>query len=295
MTLADYRGLLPPPRAVPLTVRAAALTGGASLAGTVVFSAGMALFWFVAGLAGREVPFWFAGTLERAPARVIAVEPSRWTHGRAGAMKRYRYEYTTADGIVRRGVSYRTPTQRGSSYEVEFSPRLPSVSRLVGAQASPLGFVGVTTIAFPTAGFFLLRLGVRAGWRAIRLMRAGQLAVGWVSAVPSEAPRATGEPPPNKFNVRFTAAGGQKVTFLHEVRERHDEVGDEREEAVLYDPRDPATAMVADDLPGRPRVGPGGSWQGAGVRPVLVLILLMLALVAQAAWGFVILTDGWRE
>jgi hypothetical protein len=301
-----FQGLVRPPRAVSFSLRAATINGFAFKAGTLIFAAGMTLYFYLAlPLTWRETRFWFAGPLLPARATVISSEPTRWakSHGRGGftgsnSTSRYRYRFSDANGETREGVSYAdsgSPTASGKPIDIEFSPSRPWLNRIASrGRASPVEFVFNTAIAFPAVGLLLLIPAVREGRRAIRLLARGEVAAGRIVSLranPGGPPPKPGRQPTSiSVEVEFQTSNGQRVIVKRKLIERVDAIGDEAEEPVLYDPEHPKkTALLVDSLPVSPSVSPDGRWQSAGVRPLLVFALLMLTHLSYLYTAVVVL------
>jgi hypothetical protein len=80
------------------------------------------------------------------------------------------------------------------------------------------------------------------------------------------------------LEARHAPRGENPETFAASQSERQ-----KQERLVLYDPGDPATGVLLDDLPGRLSVGLGGVLEAGSLRPIWTLLLALLALVGTPA------------
>lgn len=293
------RQLASPPRPVPLSLRAAVMSGFKVKAGTIFVAAGVTLASYVCvPLTWRELVFSYAGPVVSTRATLLAAEPTRFKFTNSSSrfigstkVTRYRYRFRDASGTLHDGRSYRLGKAithdgpAGREIDVEYASSRPSFNRVIGGSPSPVPFV-FNTIDIPTALAFLLLIGgVRAGWRRTRLLQRGTLALARVVSRRvnnSDRPLKPGEEV-NAVDIKvtFMADSGQAVTVKERIVDRADKVGDEPEEPILYDPANPQTAMLLDGFPGKPTPGPDGQWQSVGMRAPIVVVLLLLV---HAGW-----------
>jgi hypothetical protein len=295
--------LAPPPRPVPLSLKAAMMTNGHVKYGTAMFVPAMIFFWWVAGDSLRDIPFVLAGSMTRANAAVLAAEDSGWRFGSRGGgsggtrIYRYRYRFADASGQSREGVAYTTGDRVGDrgSVEIEYSPRWPWLNRIIGGRASPTGLPALTSIFFAALSLMALGPGVRRGRRAIRLLSHGDIAAGLIRStrVKSDAPNNSGgrEPLAIEYDVEFVTSVGHRVVFRATADERLSEIRTGVEAPVIYDPRDEARAMLLTSLPRNPTTDQFGQWQSAGAGPLAVLLVVLLAHVAQLLFAIRILSE----
>ena len=308
MSLAT-RQIASPPRPVPLSLRAAAMSGFKVTAGTIFVAAGMTLVSYMGvPLTWRDLAFSFVGPVVSTRATLLAAEPTRFAFTRSSSrfvgsteVTRYRYRFKDASGTLRDGRSYRIGEAvtrdgpDGREIDIEYASSWPSLNRVAGGALSPVPLV-FNTIDIPIAlAFLLLFRGVRAGFRRVRLLRCGTVALGRVVSrrvnnsdrplKPSEQVNAV------DIEVAFTADGGQAVTLTERIVDRANEAGDQPEEPVLYDPANPHTAMLLDVCPGEPTPGADGQWQSPGPRGLIVVGLLLLVHASWIYTAYVLLAN----
>lgn len=107
-------------------------------------------------------------------------------------------------------------------------------------------------ILFPAIGLTMMAVGVRKGLRALRLLTHGIPAQGrFVGQTRTNV--QINDTPVMAMTFEFKTVDGRTarcVAKTHETRELRDDA----EEPLVYDPEDPANAVLLDELPGRPRI-----------------------------------------
>jgi hypothetical protein len=276
--------LAPPPRHVPLGLRARLTFGGLGVFAWIwlAFGSGMATVF----LREADLTSWFAfrGDLVRVEGQALGCEA---THASEGGSKgrrgtpiyanRYTFE---AGGSAHEGVSYATGSclEAGTPVEVEHLPARPELSRIAGMRRSTFGPAVALVAIFPLLGLALVALSLRLGRRQVRLLERGRLALG--TLVGKEETSTT----VNKRRVmklRFAIEGGAGTRHEVEVRTHRPEVlEDEPKERILFDPEDPASATAWDLLPGPPALDAMGQLEPPGALGTLLVLLPPAAAVA---------------
>lgn len=269
-----------PPRAVPLSLRAAMLGNFSFGFGSIFLTLGMIFFWIFAYPSLHECRFWFAGPLTPVRGTVLSAEETHFSEGgskhrRGSPVFRYRYRFSDAQGEVREGVSYSTLTRyrEGTPVEIEYDPDRSSVNRIIGARASPFGALTLFVLIFPGIGLPFVMMGVRDARRWNRLLVEGKVAAGRiVGRTPTNT--SINKQPVIDFEIEFATFGGSRVRFHHKTH-LTSALEDEVEEPVLYDPRRPEDAVLADGLPAQAVVGWHGQWESV---PSVGLVVQGIAL-----------------
>ena len=117
-----------------------------------------------------------------------------------------------------------------------------------GAFEWPMLFV----LIFPLVGLTMIAVGVKKGLRAMRLLTHGIPAQGRFVGQEATSVRIN-DAPVMAMTFEFKTVDGRTarcVAKTHETRR----LSDDAEEALVYDPEDPAVAVLLDELPGRPRI-----------------------------------------
>lgn len=276
-----HSALAQPPRHVPLSLLVLSLVNGASLFGWVFFGFGMIFFWAFAGNADLSA-ITFRGPHEIAEARVLSVEPTGASEG-GSRVQETRYEFSVAGRRVD-GRSYTlgaTP-QPGALVEVEYDADNPERSRIPGMRRALFGPWLILVAIFPLVGLAVIVPMTLAGIRRYRLLRNGVLTQGRLVSK-----KAT--------NMLVNRRRVYKLTFAFTTRDGRpgeavamtsmvEQLQDEKEEPLLYDPDDPRRAFLMDELPTRPEID-GGELQG---RPIPAFFAALIPLAAIAVHGYVL-------
>jgi len=198
-----------------------------------------------------------------------------------GTIVRYahRYRFTLPDGEEQTGISYgRRRVEPATSVTVEYARTLPFRSRIKGMWSGRVRSVVLPFMLLPGAvGLVLLVHGMRRGVGAIRLLAGGQAGLGTLhSKTLVVAPIKSYQRATYRLVFRFLALDG--LTYEASCRTEHPErLEDQQQEALVYDPRNPRHAVLLDDLPGSPTIGPDGAIAPASRGAVTVRLLLPVA------------------
>jgi len=257
-------GLLPPPRAVPASVCVRVLFGGSlNQFGWCVFFVGSVVAWWLFPI---DELIWQSvhaqGKLVSMPGVVLE---SAATGAEEGVTEVYwvTYAFTDREGVERRGCSYwnRRRLREGTAVTVEYPIGKPWVSKVQDMRRSQFGLLGGAVILlFPLSGLGISAKGMSKGFRAIRLLRGGQPTLASFVAK-WETGTEYNERKIYQMTFDFTDADGD----VHRTKFKSykpEELDDGSKKALLYDPDNPADAVLLDDLPETPAFDGSG-----GIRP----------------------------
>ena len=185
------------------------------------------------------------------------------------------YRFSAPDGSEVLGNSYSTGSGRepGTAVIVEYVDTDATLSRITGMRRSASGGMALIVVIFPVIGALIGLGSLLFRRRHLRLLRSGTLTTGTLrSSEPTNSEvngrtvmRLTFEFEPPEGGV-FQAVAKTHQTYRLE---------DEERELLLYDPRNPSTAVVLDELPCQPRVDPDGSFEATASRVPAALYLLL--------------------
>jgi len=166
---------------------------------------------------------------------------------------RTRYHYADTDGRRLVGTSYATGLHldAGTRVTVEYTGRNAAVSRITGMRTTPVGLGIAFVLLFPLAGGLVALVGTYKG-------------------------------------IRAPAEGGTYEVVGH--THRPENLEDEPQERVVYDPRNPVDAALLDELPCRPHVDDRGDFTTQGAHEPLIALLNLLSpgLALIVLFGFVL-------
>jgi hypothetical protein len=140
---------------------------------------------------------------------------------------------------------------------------------------------------FPLAGLVMVALSLRSGWRELRLLRDGKLALGTLIAKePTRVSVNKRRVMRMRFAIQTDRGGRQEVVVETQLTAA---IEDEPRERILYDPRKPALAVPWDLLRCRPRLGVAGALEPAGWWVALLVLappaLAVLCHALALRWG----------
>lgn len=265
----------PPPRAVPLSLRLANAFNGATQFGWIFFGFGMIFVWVF----GMNADLSFGDLAGQATAEVTQVEETGASENDQRIYKNY-YAFSLA-GQRHTGASYSRGSAAtvGEKVEVEYDEDDPQLSRIAGMRRKMFGPFVLFVFIFPAVGALVVYFATRSGLRRSRLLQNGLLAAGTLKA--KEPTNMT----VNKRRVyeltfEFVTRDGRRC----EAKARTTDTGrleDEHQEPLLYDPENPETAYVLDEVPARPTLSPDGELEGRPIAAVLLLIIPLLSIIGH--------------
>jgi uncharacterized protein DUF3592 len=264
----DYQ-LADPPREVSglLQLQVLFRSGAQGFAWPWIFFWGFVLWLFV-GLGGMdfatEVRF-LATSVERTKGKITGCEGTN-TEINERTVNAFEFVFTDAQGGQHTATSYSQQSYMavGAPVSVEYLSAAPGKARIVGMRLSslPLLVVGIMGV-FPGVGVLLILFGLRKGLKARRLLARGRMALASVLRQEATGTRIN-EKPVMKITYSFTDDEGQTHRFMHKTHEIEAITDDSGGERILYDPQDPSSAFLLDELPGSGYVSPNGAFQPSG-------------------------------
>lgn len=162
--------------------------------------------------------------------------------------------------------------EKGAAVPVQYSPADPTLCKIDGMSTSSVPpWVFLILLPFLLVGGVMILFRWRRGGRFVRLLRHGQLAWGTIAKRESTGVRINDELQ-WKFTFQFEDERGQSYEVEGRTTEP-DELTDEPEEAILYDPARPERAVIVDTEPDLVRLGRDGRWRAP---PALKTALLLI-------------------
>lgn len=234
---------------------------------------GMLFVWIFDGAGGLVEAARFAGD---PPVTSGEVTAWRSTSFNINSQKVFEtsYEYRLPDGSTGDGQSYATGRylDAGAGVTVEYLENDPEMSRIEGMRTTPGGLAVGFVFLLPFIGLVFAMIGMLRGLKAYRLLTIGALAHGTFEKKEATMTRVNNRPV-MKLTFSFEAEGGGtfRATGKSHVPYRME---DEPTELIIYDPSEPARAMVLDEFGCQPRVDGRGAFEAS--RPGLPTALFLL-------------------
>jgi hypothetical protein len=282
--------LIPPPRAVPLLLRAQLLVGGfLNQFGWIFFGFGMIFAWLFAAQSDPAAWIDFSGELETAPGVVTGCSETNASeggskHSRGNPIYAHQYDFRIKDARFS-GVSYSTRRQEaGADVTIEFPKGSPGRSRIEGMRTALFPPWVLFVLLFPLIGAAFITVGFWRGRRAIRLLKWGQPALGTLKDKEATSVRVNNRPV-YKLTFEFLDDAG---TPRHAIAKTHQTelLEDDASELLVYDPWDPSQATLLDHLPGSPRVDEFGMLHAPGLSAALVLVIPLASLFGHGIYAW---------
>lgn len=270
------------PRKIPLLSRLHLLFGnGLSQFGWIFFAMGMlavSMFSLPATI-GNMIAF--SGKLEQARGTVIASEETNMEENEVEVYAIY-FRFQVA-GQTYKGKSYLTGRglPKGRPVTVEYKANAPSrYARIRGLRATPFGGFILFVLLFPLVGLFLFLPGLSKGLRANHLLKEGKLAYARLLEM-RETNTEINDEPVMELIFEFEADDGRTYQ-ISEKTHKPDDLLDDEEERLLYDPLDPNRAVLFDNLPGTPEIDTKGHFVFSPWRGIFSLFLPACGIAASA-------------
>lgn len=280
-----------PPRSIPLSLRLIMLFGGfGNVFGWFFIGFGLIFVWaFGASQALHNLAF-YSGELGVAEGIVTGVAETGVRVNKV-PIHAYRYRYRV-DEVDHTGVTeyFRGEFKPEDIVRIEYVLDDPARSRIAGLDDSHPELI--IAVVFPVVGMVFVVIGVRHGSKGIRLLRTGRLALGTFVRKTGTRTRINGRPV-YKFIFGFTAADGRSYTATattHDTARLEPGIGEPGTlKPLFYNPRNPSDAVMLDDLPGDPSIGPSGEIQGSGAGLAVSLFVPAMTVVGHGAWALHVL------
>jgi len=185
------------------------------------------------------------------------------------------YRFSMPDGQEITDVSFSTGSwmEPGDFVIVEYVDGDVPLSRIAGMRRSSSGSMALIPVIFPLIGLVLGLSSVLFRLRHLRLLKSGTLTTGTLR---SRTPTNTyvNNQRVMRLTFEFEAASGGMFEAVARTHTPH-RLEDEARELILYAPRNPARAMVLDELPSQPRVDENGVFHPtASPLPAALYLLL---------------------
>ena len=289
-----------PRRGVPWSTRLTVRWGGGRQQfGWCFFAIGMVFAWVFAPEADVSSLLHFRGELVQAEGRVTSSQKTGYSVGGSSSRSTGRmrssgrpvmaHDYRfTVGGTNYEGVSYVTGggPMEGRTVRVEFPAGRPGISRIQGMRRAALGPWMLLVLILPAVGLGVAVSGFLWSQRALSLLGRGAVAVGRL--VDQQRTNRT----VNKRVVqRLTYAYADLLSREHSlvVSTHQPQVLDNADQQrVLYDPEQPARAVLVGQLPGGVHLAEDGQAEEVPLRRVLAAVLPPILAFAVLVVGAVL-------
>lgn len=200
------------------------------------------------------------------------------------------YTFKNDGGVEYEGISYgSTGLGKHTKVRVEYVYENPWISRIEGMKMGHFGESALWILIIPfVISLVLLLIGFRKIYIARKLLISGKLCKGKLES--KEATNtAVNEKTVYKLTFKFDTDQGptKLVVKTHNV----ENLLDEEEEFIFYDPSNPDRAYLADTLPGSPKVDENGAFYYDSLEIKFLARPLILGLVVGAAVLYFLLED----
>ena len=190
-----------------------------------------------------------------------------------------------------RGVAYSTGRQfeSGDSVTVEYLASNPSISRIAGTRRNYFDpWLLCFLFLFPLIGLAIIVFGVRNGLKMMQLLAGGRVGLGVLKSKEPTRVRVNNQPIYKLvFDLTTDAGYSQEVEIRSLLTSA---LEDEGEAKLLYDPHNPARAVLLDRVPGAPvidELGQVRAWNFTRGLALLILPALSLLILSLILLGLI--------
>jgi len=268
--------LAPAPRNIAVMIKIRMLFGGmVNFFGWTFLFMGLFMIWVFEIPAVINSLYQFSSELETAEGSVIKYEQTSISEN-----NRYVYEthyiFQSAMGEQYSGRSYAAGEfyQAGQKVRIEYKKDNPLYSRIAGMRAAPTDAWILFVLLFPFAGLIAVIIGLSGGYKSTHLLRFGEMAEGRLIKRERTSMRVNNRPV-IKFTFEFKAKDGTVNTAAAKTH-LWEELEDQAQEKILYDPASPQKAVLIDNLPAKLSLSTDGNFQLAGSSGGLFVFLNLL-------------------
>ncbi len=204
----------------------------------------------------QTIFFWNPATTE---GKIVSVEHFKPAYGKSSSIiggtrrtettfhSRYGYQYTVNDKMLT-GISYAHDRLAvGAPVMVEYQKVLPTFSRIQGMRFQPGSALNIIFLLLPMAAIFFMPEAIRRGLRIVSFVENGILVSGTVVKKITDNSGSSNNPVYRVFFEFRTLDGVEIATSI--TAGNTEELGDDANEMLVYDPSDPQSAVLVDSLP----------------------------------------------
>lgn len=253
--------------------------------GWLVFGFGMIFWWLFGMQSDVRSLVEFRGELLQTTGRVTQVIETTYSEGGSEdspgtPIYRVVFEYESSSGQPRRDACYAPGRQFnvGQDVAVEYLPAPKTAARIAGTRRAPFGWGTLFVGLFPLLGLAFIAGSMIAGLRTLVVLRRGRLTRG---RLVDKQPTSTTINDRRVFALTFEFEDERGNMQQARIKtHKIEQLEDEAEERLFYDPKHPAHARMVDLLPGNVRVTPDGELRadsslGLWIRAVLIPLMVL--------------------
>jgi hypothetical protein len=284
--------LSPPPRNIPILLLIRLYFGGGiNQFGWIFFVFWLLFFWIFDPITSLILFYKFNGELEKVEGVVLGWEETSATEtnvrGDEENVYLIRYFFKLPDGHQYFGKSYSAGKYllKGSPVVVEYPKGNPSISRIKGMRANKFSPTSIFFASPSIIGLGFIIRGLKNGRKAHRLFQQGTLTWGRLKSKVWTR-MGINERPVYELTFEFVAEDGKKYQAIAKTHVPED-LEDEEQERLLYDPKNPAYSVMLDSLPALPIVDEIANKEIEGA--VVLLIAPCLSIIGYGIYVYLIL------
>lgn len=279
-----------PPRQIPTLLNLKLHLGGvASQLGWLFFAIGSIFFWKMGGIDSiKEMVVFTAKTEITKGITTNCFETNTVIND--SPVYGIEYKFTSDDGSTAYGISYTTGRyfENGTNVEVEYLKKDINYNRILGTRSSVSGAFILLVLTFPIIGISMAFTGFLKGKKASNLMKTGGLTYGKL-VLKTRTNTSINDKPVFRMTFAFKDKMGDEYEVVTKTH-LPEKLEDEQEEAIIYDFRNPSSAVVVDSLPANPSINEQGTFCLSGTgENTFALFSMILPGVAIIGNGLAIL------
>lgn len=269
---------IPLHRNIPFSTRIGILFGGAARQfGWAFFGFGMIFFWVFAMNADLSDYYFDENTVETEGV-AIRWQGTEASENEVPVYKNY-FIFVDEEGVEHEGVSYATghAVTSGEALTVEYPQGKPEYARIKGMRNSMFSSFVLFVVIFPLVGLIFILFGLRRSFRALRLLRNGEITEGELIA--KERTNITvNKQPVYRMVFKYRDAQGNEYTRKERTHMPYS-LQDQKREKLLYLRSKPSYSIMLDSLPGVVKIDEDGRVKPFSARNAFLLMICPLGTI----------------
>jgi hypothetical protein len=248
-------------------------------AGCFVSAFGMLFLLIFVPMTDLSSVIHFRGPLPKVQGQVISVEETNAEENERDIYA-VEYQYRLKDQTYE-GTSFTSAVNYapGRSVTVEYIAKQPERSRIEGLRTAPFGAVMLFfLLIFPVLGLLMALYPFIQGLKALPLLKEGILTQAQLHHEERTGSRIN-DRPVYLMKFAFQARHDGRIYEVSTRTHEPERLRDQQDEAVLYDPQNPAQAILLDGLPQRIQIGSSGLPEPRSYPKAMLSLLMPLLTV----------------
>lgn len=281
-----------PPRHLSLYSQAVLLCSGIySTLGWIFVGFGMILFWVFTY--NSTAMLWLSPNVdwENGQGIIIKIENTNASEKEENIYSLTYNYFANGQKYTGKGYMIDDDLMEGDEVAIQFNPKNVLHSRLTNGRQKMFSTWAIFAVIFPLIGLGMLFYGIKANYKALKLIKIGHFSTGQVlSKEPTGGNVSINEInfPIYKYEFQFFVKGSARIAKCQTYKAHL--VEDEVEEFILYDYVEPNINAVYDAITNAPELDSLGQMKQVSFKKYYLLIAPILTLLIHIPWAYFVLS-----